>query len=89
MHQRKTGTSDAWHYTMTLTETSSWREADQTQKRELLEDLAERVMGQAIEQGRSRFVIHDMDGGVVATGKLKPGDITEMLDLYRSQDRSN
>ena len=89
MLERKPSHSESWQYTMSQTETQSWNEADQDQRRELLEDLAGRVMCDAADHGYSRFVIYDKDGGLVAKGKLRPGDIAEALESYRAQISMN
>ncbi len=81
--------SDPWPYTMTSQESESWHTATQSQRRDLLEDMAGRAMCEAIEQGCNKFEIYDDRGELVATGKLSPGDISQILDLYRSQNRAN
>ena len=81
--------SEPWPYTMTTQETRSWHTASQVQRRELLEDMAGRAMCEAIEQGCNKFEIYDSEGELVATGKLSPGDISQILDLYRTQNRAN
>ena len=89
MLDRKPIRTEPWQYTMSPTESRSWNEADQDQRRELLEDLAGRVMCDAVDHGCNRFVIYDTDGGLVAKGKLRPGDIEEALESYRAMNRLN
>jgi hypothetical protein len=42
-----------------------------------------------VEHGCNRFVIYDTDGGLVAKGKLRPGDIEQAIESYRAQNRLN
>lgn len=89
MFERHPISSEPWQYTLSPKESRSWNMADQERRRELLEDLAGRVMCDAVEHGCNRFVIYDADGGLVAKGKLRPGDIEQAIESYRAQNRLN
>jgi hypothetical protein len=89
MSEHNPTSTEPWPYTMTAHESRSWRTASQSRRRELLEDMAGRAMCEAIERGCNRFEIFDSEGELVATGKLTPGDISQIFDLYRSQNRSS
>lgn len=74
---------------MTAEETRKWHEGSPEQQRELLQQLAERVMCEAVDHGHDRYVIYDYDGAVIARGKLR-GDIRLALESFRrSQNRLN
>jgi len=89
MIERRPIRSEPWQYTLSPRESRSWNAADQDQRRELLEGLAERIMCEAVEHGCNRFAIYDRDGGLVANGKLRPGDIVQAIESYRAQNRLN
>lgn len=82
--------SEPWCYTMTAQESQSWREGDRSQRQQLLEALAVRVLCEAVDHERSRFVIMDEEGGIVAKGKIQAPNLDDELDrLYRQQHRLN
>ena len=85
MPRKQAAGGGPWQYIMTCEETESWRQGDREARQDLLVHLAERVMCDAADHGKSRFEIYDQDGELVADGKLNPGDIEELFGHYRSQ----
>lgn len=90
MHEPKRFCSEPWRYTMTAQESRSWREGDRVQRQQLLERLAVQVLGEAVDHDRSRFVIMDAGGEIVAKGKIQAPNVDDELErVYRAQNRLN
>lgn len=90
MHEPKRYCSEPWRYTMNARESRFWRESDQTQRQRLLECLAARVLGEAVDHDRNRFVIMDEKGEIVAKGKIQAPNLDDELErVSRAQNRLN
>ncbi|NUM54022.1 MAG: hypothetical protein HUU46_10300 [Candidatus Hydrogenedentes bacterium] len=90
MHEPKRYCSEPWRYTMTARESQFWRKGDRSQRQRLLECLAARVLGEAVDHDRNRFVIMDEGGEIVAKGKIQAPNLDDELErMDRAQNRLN
>lgn len=88
MQEQKRFRTEPWRYTMTAQESRSWHEGDRSQRQALLRTMAVRVQGEAVDHHCSRYLIFDVDGGIVAEGNIQP-NIADELEVYRRQIRLN
>ncbi|MDZ4860652.1 MAG: hypothetical protein SGI88_16875 [Candidatus Hydrogenedentes bacterium] len=89
MQEPKRYCSEPWRYTMTAQESCSWREGDRAQRQELLLALAARAQDEALDHRRSRYLIMDADGEIVAKGRIHAPNIMVELEAYRQQIQLN
>ncbi len=88
MHEPKR--TEPWCYTMSARESRFWHEAGPEKRQRLLECLAARVLGEAVDHDRSRFVIMDEGGEIVAKGRIQAPNIHDELEsMSRAQNRLN
>ena len=85
MQESRRFCSEPWRYTMTAQETQTWRDGDRPQREHLLEALGVRVLGEAADHHRNRFVIADVDGEIIAEGEIRAPNIEIELEIYRRQ----
>jgi len=74
---------------MTAQESTHWRQGDRPQRQELLRVLAARVQDEALDHRRTRYLIMDVDGGIVAEGRIHTPNIAVELEAYRQQLQLN
>jgi len=89
MQDPKRYCSEPWRYTMTAHESRCWRDGDRAQRQELLLALAARAQDEALDHRRSRYLIMDADGGVIAKGRIHAPNIMVELEAYRRQIQLN
>ena len=90
MHEPKRFCHEPWRYTMTARESQFWHNGNPSQRQRLLECLAARVLGEAVDHDRSRFVIVDEGGAIVAKGRIQAPNLDDELDrMYCTQNRLN
>jgi hypothetical protein len=90
MHEPKRFCSEPWRYTMTARESQFWRDGTQSQRQRLLECLAARVLGEAVDHNRTQFVILNQDGETIAEGKIQAPNLNDELErMCNAQNRLN
>lgn len=72
MYEEEPSWSDAYEYVMTSDESARWGNGDDSDRLELLNEIAQRLFRETREPDCDQFVIYDKDGSIIAKIKLEP-----------------